>query len=189
MIENPRIENPLIENSLIENSTIENPLIENPSTENPAIESPLIENSTTEKPLIENPSTETPAIESPLIENSTIENPLIEDLSTETLIIENPSIEILTEHCGVGSCKNEVFSSKRRSLFASMFADEDNVITLQALCPTRWCARESAIEKIVSAYPQLLATLNEIKCDKSCIGETKAKAANVFNVICSYLKQ
>jgi len=40
----------------------------------------------------------------------------------------------------VKDCSNLIReSSKRRSLFASMFADEDNVITLQALCPTRWC--------------------------------------------------
>ncbi len=81
----------------------------------------------------------------------------------------------------VKDCSNIIReSSKRRNLFASMFGDTDIVPSLKALCPTRWCIRASAIERIITTYKEVLESLKQIKDDANTRGDCKAKAAGLF---------
>lgn len=66
-------------------------------------------------------------------------------------------------------------SAKRKNLYESMFGCDAAVVTILAICPTRWCVRTIAIKRVCSAYRQIIETLEQLKDDKSVRGETRAK--------------
>ena len=70
-------------------------------------------------------------------------------------------------------------SSKRKTVFASMFEDEDKVIALSSICPTRWCVRRTAIQKVILSYKAILGTLAQIKADKNNRGEVQSTASGL----------
>jgi hypothetical protein len=70
-------------------------------------------------------------------------------------------------------------SPKRRQLFQESFDDNTPAISLQALCPTRWCVRYSAISRILDHYQNVERTLLTIKSEKSNHGDVKARAAGL----------
>lgn len=43
-------------------------------------------------------------------------------------------------------------SAKRKNLYESMFGCDAAVVTILAICPTRWCVRTIAIKRVCSAY-------------------------------------
>ena len=71
-------------------------------------------------------------------------------------------------------------SSKRKDIFVNMFDDTEKVVTLSSLCPTRWCVRANAIEKIIQTYPHILLTFRELKSDRNCRGEVQATASGLL---------
>ena len=71
-------------------------------------------------------------------------------------------------------------SSKRKTLFQSLFGTEEVVCNILGLCPTRWCIRANAISRVITAYPVLLETLKTFEQDKSMRGETRAKVAGLY---------
>jgi hypothetical protein len=71
-------------------------------------------------------------------------------------------------------------SSKRKSIFSSMFGDDEKVITLSSICPTRWCVRRTAVKKVLLSYNEILKTLEQIKADKNYRGEVQSTAAGLL---------
>jgi hypothetical protein len=65
-------------------------------------------------------------------------------------------------------------SSKRKELYESMFGC-DAVVTILAVCPTRWCIRTTAIKRVCNAYIHIIETLEQLKDYKTVRGETRAK--------------
>jgi hypothetical protein len=71
-------------------------------------------------------------------------------------------------------------SSKRKTLFKSMFGDDEVVCNLLSLCPTRWVVRTRAISRVCSSYTALLDTLKLLEQDKTVRGDTRAKIAGLY---------
>ncbi|KAL0148732.1 hypothetical protein M9458_054779 [Cirrhinus mrigala] len=65
-------------------------------------------------------------------------------------------------------------SAKRKDLYQSMFGCDD-VVTLLAICPTRWCIRTSAIKRVCSGYREITKTMEQLKEDRSVRGDIRAK--------------
>ncbi|KAI7802952.1 putative zinc finger MYM-type protein 1-like, partial [Triplophysa rosa] len=70
-------------------------------------------------------------------------------------------------------------SAKRKELYQSMFGC-DEIITLLAICPTRWCIRTVAVKRVCSAYREIIKTLQQLKEDKTVRGETRAKIGGLL---------
>lgn len=68
----------------------------------------------------------------------------------------------------------------RKNLYESMFGCDAAVVTILAICPTRWCVRTIAIKPVCSAYRQITETLEQLKDDQSVRGETRAKIGGLY---------
>lgn len=66
-------------------------------------------------------------------------------------------------------------SSKRKSLFMSLFGSDEVACNLLGLCPTRWCVRASALARVVKCYPTLLQCLTDMTEDRAMRGDARAK--------------
>ena len=73
-------------------------------------------------------------------------------------------------------------SSKRGSLFESMFEQGGEAKRLLSLCPTRWCVRVTSVKRLKESYEQVLNTLSELSEDRSVRGENRAKIAGLLNI-------
>lgn len=62
-------------------------------------------------------------------------------------------------------------SSKRKEL---MFGC-DEVVTILAICPTRWGIRAVAVRRVCSAYREIIEALEKLKDDKIVRGDTKPR--------------
>lgn len=72
-------------------------------------------------------------------------------------------------------------SPKRKHLLETMFSSCDEMaVNILGLCPTRWCVRAKAIHRICASYSTLLATLTELKEDKSTRGDSRAKLSGLW---------
>ena len=71
-------------------------------------------------------------------------------------------------------------SSKRKTLFQSMFSDDEVVCNLLSLCPTRWVVHTRAISRVFSSYTALLETLKMLEQDKTVRGDTQAKISGLY---------
>lgn len=56
----------------------------------------------------------------------------------------------------------------------------DAVVTILAVCPTRWCIQTIAIKLVGSAYRQIIKSLEQLKADKSVRRETRAKIGGLY---------
>ncbi len=65
-------------------------------------------------------------------------------------------------------------SAKRKDLYQSMFGCDD-VVTLLAIRPTKWCIRTTAIKRVCSGYREIIKTLEQLKEDRSVRGDIRAK--------------
>lgn len=65
-------------------------------------------------------------------------------------------------------------SSKRRDLFLNV--DEGDSQMLLSICPTRWCVRAKAMDRVLANYQSLIGALKEISEDCGARGEARAKA-------------
>lgn len=65
-------------------------------------------------------------------------------------------------------------SSKRKELYETMFGC-DAIVTILAVCLTRWYIQTIATKRVCSAYTQIIETLKQFKDDKTVRGETRAK--------------
>jgi len=70
-------------------------------------------------------------------------------------------------------------SSKHKELYESMFGC-DAVVTILAVCSTRWCIRTIAIKHICNVYRQIIENLEQLKDDKNVRGETRAKIGGLY---------
>ena len=71
-------------------------------------------------------------------------------------------------------------SSKHKTLFQSMFSDDEVVCNLLSLCPTRWVVHTRAISWVCSSFPALLETLKMLEQDKTVRGDTRAKISGLY---------
>lgn len=55
-----------------------------------------------------------------------------------------------------------------------------DVITLLAICPTRWCIRTVAVKRVCTAYREIIKTLEKLKEDKIVRGDTRAKIGGLL---------
>lgn len=70
-------------------------------------------------------------------------------------------------------------SSKRRDLFLN-FEDDCETQMLLSICPTRWCVRARAIDRVLTNYKTVIGCLKELTDDLSIRGEARAKAKGLF---------
>lgn len=99
---------------------------------------------------------------------------ILQEAAQESLLVA----DTLSFVAGISSLIRE--SSKRLELFASMFNGKDPVKNLVALCPTRWCIRAKAIQRILDTYREIHETLAVISTDKSMRGDSRAKARGLL---------
>ena len=68
-------------------------------------------------------------------------------------------------------------SSKRRQMF---LANDEDALMLVAICPTRWCVRAKAMDRVIANYQTVLDTLKDIENDPGARGEARAKAKGLL---------
>jgi hypothetical protein len=64
-------------------------------------------------------------------------------------------------------------SSKRRQIYKD---NDDDALMLCSICPTRWCVRAHAMNRVLDNYQNVLETLKIIANDSNARGEARAKA-------------
>lgn len=73
-------------------------------------------------------------------------------------------------------------SSKRKSLYASFFGAENVVLNLMSLCPTRWCIKAKAANRMAFTYPQVLDSLKMLAEDVSVRSDVRAKLQGLYKL-------